>query len=985
MTRQIRPRGRGRPCLALFALAPYVLILLSCGVAQAQDEPDEIAPEQARAWIEDMKDSERGPFERLRWFCDDGTVLPPDPFACADHGGGVQHGEWSEEAETLREAGYEVATVLARMDPAEFLARPDFASALKQMILERWLVAADDGWIYRRARFYRGALQAEDEDAGGRALLLALLARQDWCGDNYLVLREAARVLPHGRWSGPLTEARGLATRIEARDGGFADLRAKLHGAPGPEDTQLVRDYALHLGRLELIGEYERLAVMLQDIFQPRELGNRLMTLAGKTPDSELARSLLDATEALQREGGPAGRLDAASRAMSALRDGFDTFPSAEDRLAALDMSLDLEAEAYSLTSTLLRQRPRLTRAGQLAWLRSTVTALHGMGLLDERGLEAMRASLASIGDSRVALADYREAILYQERAIDWAGRSLHYHFSREIEQLALIEPLAKRFSQDRLRASPLALHAAVCEALLADVDSMLGLSHMLIGEAVSFGLRGLNPGLARGVLHVHRVGEPHGSLDPEGIHLLPATTSDLPPVAGILTMGLGNSLSHVQLLARNLGIPNAAVDQSLLPRLSALNGKRVVLAVSPGGRVRLEPDGPEWDAVFEQEEQAPADFLIPANGERLELQVREIIPLGHLAAGDAGRVAGPKACNLGELKYAFPKSVSEGLVIPFGVYAQVLERPVRPGGPSMREFLRRGYALARGMDEPQARARAEAELLAAAREWFETLDLGTELTERLRAAMEARFGPDGTYGVFVRSDTNVEDLPGFTGAGLNKTVPNVVGFERVVEAVKTVWASPFTERAHGWRQAHMEDPSALFVSVLIQKTVPAEKSGVLVTADIHAGKPGRLSVAVNEGVGGAVDGQLAEELSVDQDSGRVTLLAPAAEPLRRVVLPDGGLDEQPCVGGPILTAAEIAELCALARSAPERFKTLRGPNGERLPADMEFGFLDGRLALFQLRPFVTSEKARRSALLLDMDRALKAPPSARIDLERKP
>jgi hypothetical protein len=353
--------------------------------------------------------------------------------------------------------------------------------------------------------------------------------------------------------------------------------------------------------------------------------------------------------------------------------------------------------------------------------------------------------------------------------------------------------------------------------------------------------------------------------------------------------------------------------------------------------------------------------------------------------ADDAGRVAGPKACNLGELKAAFSEAVSEGLVIPFGLYAQVLERPVRPGGPSMREFLRQGYALARGMREGQARLKVEAELLSEARNWFESLDLGQDLTERLRAAMEQRFGPDGSYGVFVRSDTNVEDLPGFTGAGLNKTVPNVVGFDEILKAIRQVWASPFSERSYAWRQAHMQDPSALFVSVLIQKTVPAEKSGVLVTADIHGGKQGRISVAANEGVGGAVDGQLAEELCLETPTGQSVLLAPAAEPLKRVALATGGLDKQPCAGGTVLTQAEAQILCELAVSAPKRFRDLRGQNGEALPADMEFGFLDGRLALFQIRPFVTSEKARRNAFLLSMDKELTALDSARVNMRDIP
>ena len=54
-------------------------------------------PETMQSWVRDMKASPRGPFARIRWFCNDGTVLPPKPYACADHGGGRQHGEWSDK------------------------------------------------------------------------------------------------------------------------------------------------------------------------------------------------------------------------------------------------------------------------------------------------------------------------------------------------------------------------------------------------------------------------------------------------------------------------------------------------------------------------------------------------------------------------------------------------------------------------------------------------------------------------------------------------------------------------------------------------------------------------------------------------------------------------------------------------------------------------------------------------------------------------
>jgi phosphoenolpyruvate synthase/pyruvate phosphate dikinase len=251
---------------------------------------------------------------------------------------------------------------------------------------------------------------------------------------------------------------------------------------------------------------------------------------------------------------------------------------------------------------------------------------------------------------------------------------------------------------------------------------------------------------------------------------------------------------------------------------------------------------------------------------------------------------------------------------------------------------------------------------------------------------MVRTFGPEGSYGVFVRSDTNVEDLPGFSGAGLNLTVPHVVGFENVLRAVLQVWASPFTERAYAWRQGHMEQPEQVYVSVLLMKSVPADKSGVMVTADVETGNRQWLTVAVNEGVGGAVDGQRAEELLIDRRRGRVRLLAQAAEPLKRVLRPGGGVVKVPASGREhILSSEEIRTLVQMAESLPGRFPGLVDAGGEPAPADIEFGFAGGRFALFQIRPFLESSRARRSLYLQRLDKQLEKAGARTVDLAEIP
>jgi hypothetical protein len=218
------------------------------------------------------------------------------------------------------------------------------------------------------------------------------------------------------------------------------------------------------------------------------------------------------------------------------------------------------------------------------------------------------------------------------------------------------------------------------------------------------------------------------------------------------------------------------------------------------------------------------------------------------------------------------------------------------------------------------------------------------------------------------------------------KILPNVVGFENILAAIQRVWASPFSERAFRWRQAYMETPEHVYASVLLMQSVPAEKSGVLVTADVYSGKPGWLTVAVNEGVGGAVSGQTAEELKIHMQSGSIRLLAHATDPYKRVLLSEGGISTVPASGTPaLLNQAEIGHLMDFARTVPERFPKLQDAQGRPVPADIEFGFYQNRLMLFQIRPFLESVRARQNLFLNNLDSRLSQKHKKIVDLDTIP
>lgn len=955
----------------------FACAALLMGVAAADEET---AP--YRDWVERMKAAERGPFARIRWFCKDGQVLPPEPFACKPYGGGSQHGEWSEQTKALRAAGYRIANFYSDLDVDAFLADPAWRDALGQMLVEQYLIRADDGWILRRARYYRGAYQVEGERRGKRRLLFRMAERPALLDRRYLLLRSAARLLEHGEETASAQEVRQLSAALAGSDPGFVALRNKIHAQPEAADAAAVRAYAGRESAAADPAELERLATLIEAVY------------AGTGPDvyemlAVEAAVLAPLGEAMERvrpglsSDDPFARFRASAALLAALREHLDLPKGPLSRMAMVDASLAVETQHFSAAAALAGRVASLTRAERLALLGASVDAVYGVGLVSARQRAALRDTLATLPDDTVALDAWRRALGYLALAPTWGAQTLRFHFGRAVDDLARIEPLAPLFLQDQLRGSPLFFYAEVIDGLIRDANRLAGVKNALFGDDVGGGLRALNPGLARGRLHAAAV--EHTTFARDGIYLLPETIAELPPVAGILTAGEGNPLSHVQLLARNLGIPNVGVDERLHERLRAHDGEAAVLAVSPGGSVRLAADGPEWDAWFPRENERSRDVLISPDLDKLDLTFRRLATLTELRADDSGRTVGPKAAKLGELRHHYPEAVAEGLAIPFGVFRTLLEQPHADGG-TVFEWMQSNYRRLEAMPEGEAREQATETFRAALEHWVLAVDPGETFWAGLAARMREVFGPDGSYGVFVRSDTNVEDLPGFTGAGLNLTVPNVVGFEAVREAVVRVWASPFTARAFAWRQALMDRPEHVYPAVLLMLSVNADKSGVLVTQEIDTGEPGWISVAVNEGVGGAVDGQSAESLRVRLADGHVRLMAQATAPLRRQVSLAGGVTKLPASGADtVLQPDEIARLVAFAKALPTRFPSITDADGQPAPADVEFGFLGGELKLFQIRPFLESRQARGSEYLRGLDESAEAQSSLRVALDGVP
>ena len=927
-------------------------LLSLSAVAGPVDPPATEVLNEARTIVQRMVDNPRGPYSRIRWYCNDGAVLPPAPYACREHGGGRQHAEYSPDRERLAELGWSVGTILAPLSFEALLEQQPRAQRLRELPLEQYMVDIDDGWVLRRAQAYRGRVQVEDEVAAGRKILLGAVSDPQWLAENYLLVRELARVIPHGEDSDLARRVRRSAIELAELDSSAERWRAEIHSAPTAATAGKIRAWAKARRNSQVAEFANALADDLDLLYGERGRRARL--------NHQLSQLRGPETAAWQKRVVPLLSTDNGSKVVGlceatadARRNRLAEF-APSDRLMLLDVLGGLETEVL-LASAAMNTGAARSRADILSNASALLHCVYGAGLLSAGELAVIKESFAFVSEPEVSLASYQAGIGLLKRVPGWAAGNVRYTFAEALVHYGALDARSARFSDDLLRGSPLWPLGDVIKTLSYDLGTITGsrveIAGTLVGSAIA-----LNPGLARGRLRIYETLDAAEAAEPApgDIIALPETIAELKPVAGILTLGEGNALSHVQLLARNFGIPNVAIDFETIDLIKPLEGQEVVLIVSSDGNVALRAASEVADLI---EPAAPAEsktraeqITVPAPN----LKKKSILALAEIGRDLSGKVVGPKAANLGELNRLFPGRVAPALAIPFGVYASHLEEH------GLRQRIQSVYS-ARALGKIDNTA-LDLEL-SEVRQAIANLGLSETLKSELASVMESEFGPAGSYGVFVRSDTNVEDLPQFTGAGLSETVANVVGLDAQFRTVPRVWASVLSPRALAWRSSLLTNPEEIYASILLMKSVPSDKSGVLVTTNLATPSEAGMTVSTAWGVGGAVAGEAAESIVLKPD-GTVQLMSEAKTPYRRKLAAEGGVEWLPAAAGRILMKTDIEQLRGLAAEVEKKYEPVFDQSGQKRPWDIEFGFVDGELTLFQIRPLV-EKNSRRADLAI--------------------
>jgi phosphoenolpyruvate synthase/pyruvate phosphate dikinase len=208
-----------------------------------------------------------------------------------------------------------------------------------------------------------------------------------------------------------------------------------------------------------------------------------------------------------------------------------------------------------------------------------------------------------------------------------------------------------------------------------------------------------------------------------------------------------------------------------------------------------------------------------------------------------------------------------------------------------------------------------------------------------------------GGRGVFVRSSTNAEDLPGFNGAGLYDTVANVVGKKALGEALKVVWASLWNLRAVDERDAFGIDQRQVFAAVLVQVGVDATAAGVLVTKNLWDPSDDRsFTINAKFGLGmRVVEGQkVPEQIIYDPGNGGTKILSRADDPVMLTFDANGGIVARPVPpGAGVILTEDRAK--ALSKQV-ELFRTVFDP---KHVLDVEWVLEGETFWIVQSRPYV--------------------------------
>jgi rifampicin phosphotransferase len=200
-----------------------------------------------------------------------------------------------------------------------------------------------------------------------------------------------------------------------------------------------------------------------------------------------------------------------------------------------------------------------------------------------------------------------------------------------------------------------------------------------------------------------------------------------------------------------------------------------------------------------------------------------------------------------------------------------------------------------------------------------------------------------------VRSSATAEDLPHASFAGQQDTFLNIFGKEAILQHIKKCWASLYTDRAVIYRIQNRFDHRQVFISVIVQRMVFPQASGILFTADPITSNRKLLSINASFGLGEALVSGLVSADCFKVQEGTIVDKMIAAKKIAVYARKEGGTETQQIdpdqQKNQTLTEQQILKLARIGRQIEAYFGS---------PQDIEWCLADDRFYIVQSRPITT-------------------------------
>lgn len=221
-------------------------------------------------------------------------------------------------------------------------------------------------------------------------------------------------------------------------------------------------------------------------------------------------------------------------------------------------------------------------------------------------------------------------------------------------------------------------------------------------------------------------------------------------------------------------------------------------------------------------------------------------------------------------------------------------------------------------------------------------LDIETEIIWYL-----TEYGEKHAYA--VRSSATAEDLPLVSFAGQQDTFLNIIGKEAILQHIRQCWASLFTDRAVIYRIQNGFDHRKVYLSVVIQRMIIPQASGILFTADPVTSNRKVISIDASFGLGEALVSGLVNADNYKVRDGTIVEKTISAKKLVIQPLEKGGIKEKEIEldqqNSQTLTDTQILQLEKVGRKIEAYFSC---------PQDIEWCLSEEGLYIVQSRPITT-------------------------------